>query len=54
MGNNHEKYFSEKQRKVIIIGPQASGKTTMFKLLSGEANHEAQSLYVPTEKFQNA
>jgi len=57
MGNNHSKYFPKKLRKVIIIGPAASGKTTLFRLIDAE-NYEkdeygSSAPYVPTDKFSN-
>lgn len=28
MGNNHEKNFSKKQRKILVLGIEKSGKTS--------------------------
>jgi len=50
MGN-----YNEKLRKVVILGPEASGKTTLFRKLSPK-NFELDELssaspYIPTENF---
>ena len=54
MGNNHEKYFNQNQRKVIILGPSTSGKTTLYRLINGCEKDEVMSLYIPTDKFSNS
>ncbi|KAM3134739.1 hypothetical protein pb186bvf_013214 [Paramecium bursaria] len=34
MGNNHDKFFSKDKRKLLIIGLQGSGKSTLVKTLN--------------------
>jgi GTPase SAR1 family protein len=53
MGNNQAKYFPKSKRKVILLGPEGSGKTTLFKLMVGAPMEEVTSLYIPTDRFQN-
>ena len=53
MGNNHAKYYGSNMRKIVILGPEASGKTTLYRLLNGVQKEEVQQLYVPTDKFSN-
>jgi len=50
MGNNQEKYFGLNKRKVVIIGPEASGKSTVYALMRGD---EIERRYLPTDKFSN-
>ena len=40
MGNNHEKFYGSNQRKIILLGPAASGKTTLYRLMLGESINE--------------
>ena len=53
MGNNQNKYFNKNKRKVVIVGPEASGKTTLYRLMKGADEEEIQANYVPTDKFSN-
>jgi len=54
MGNNHVKYFGLNKRKVVILGPEASGKSTLFALMKGEDKAEIWKEYMPTDKFSNS
>ena len=40
MGNNHDKYFGDNKRKVVILGPESSGKTTLYRLMKGAEREE--------------
>ncbi|KRX06969.1 P-loop containing nucleoside triphosphate hydrolase [Pseudocohnilembus persalinus] len=46
MGNNHNKYFNEAQRKIVLIGIENSGKTSLIKFLKKELFQEK---YEPTK-----
>ena len=54
MGNNQTKYFGLNKRKVVILGPEASGKTTLFALMKGDVKEEIWKEYSPTDKFSNS
>ena len=53
MGNNQEKYFGLNKRKVVILGPEASGKSTVYALMRGDDVETSNHLYEPTDKFSN-
>ena len=58
MGNNHSQYYNDRLRKVVIVGPAESGKTTLLNLLDCD-NYDIDEVgsgqpYVPTDKFSNS
>ena len=62
MGNNHNKYFGQNKRKILILGLSTSGKTSnlpfffisiaLLRILKGDEK-KIMGPYVPTELFNN-
>lgn len=46
MGNNHNKHFSKQERKVLVLGVENTGKTTLINFMQSKPFKEE---YEPTK-----
>ncbi|CAD8044162.1 unnamed protein product [Paramecium primaurelia] len=54
MGNNHEKFFSKEKRKLLVLGLNGVGKSTLIKTLNqGNYQDKKEDLQIVDIKLKN-